>query len=234
MESFSISAGLLGGLIVAFAAAVAAIGIDLQDAVKAQLGELANTSVLKVPQGWVVLIAWGLFDAGLYLAIISHPAWASNTFGFSVSDNALSAGLAVGISAVFLIRSKLAKVGTVEVGGEYAYLWSRAYVLASVNSVRTQKRMLALRRYDPITIDLASYPTLFSDLESWLRQLAPGMPSASPKIVAQIDEIKRQTSGAPDRDANARKYLIGLTIDFMGPANLDKFAAASGIKIPGV
>jgi hypothetical protein len=228
----SISYDLVAGTVVAFCCAVIAVGLDLQDGIRAQLGRLANTSVLNVWPGRFILLGWGLFDAVMYLIIINHKEWAKNTFHFDVDQNKIVAGLAIGISAVLIIRSKLAKVGNVEIGGELAYLWSRAYVLDAVNAVRVQKRIKYLNRYGAVTKAIQQYPSFFTDLEGWLTQRLLGLPDIKPRVEAQIGEIKKQAQPSPDQDASARLYLVGVVLDFFGHTELDSFARTVGISVP--
>ncbi len=102
------AAALAGGTVVAFCCAFIAIAVDLQTAVKAELGGLADTSVLLCRWGWIIAVGWGGFDAVMFLVVEDHRQWASGTFGFKVDDNQLWTGLVVGVSAILVIRSKIA------------------------------------------------------------------------------------------------------------------------------
>lgn len=225
-----ISVGLIAGSFIAFALATVAVAIDVQDTIRARLGQLANTSILSVPQGWLMIVAWGLFDAVLYLVIVAHPEWARNTFLFDVDQNKVMAGVAVGISAVFVIRSKLAKVGNVELGGEFAYLWSRAYVLDAVTRAKVQKRIANEKRYGLFAENIAKYPSLFTDLSNWLIARADGKPDeVKSRIGVQVGEIRKNAKPVPenaDQDPNARKYLFGVAMDFFTPAEIDALVAS--------
>jgi hypothetical protein len=221
MSAFLINnSDLLGGIAIAFALAFVAIAFDIQDAIKSRLGDGANTSVLTVRQGWLVLVGWSLFDVALYMAALSHPTWARQTFGFDIANNKLAAGVVVGLSAVIVIRSKLAKVSNVELGFEWAYLWSRAYALTSVNRARFQARVQCEGKYFPFALDTTNYPTLFSSLERWLRVRAEDLEQgACLKVKNQIDEIRKRTA-APDHDPDARKYLFGVAFDYLSPREI--------------
>jgi hypothetical protein len=114
------------GSLIALACALIAIGIDLQDAVTARLGVLANTSILQCWQGWACLLGWGAFNVAMFQIVLLYPKWASETFHFEVGNNLASTGLLVGVSAMIIIRSKLMKVNNIEWGVEWLYLWSSA------------------------------------------------------------------------------------------------------------
>lgn len=218
---------IASGTIAALALAACTVGADMQQAVKARLGVVANTFVLSAWQGWMVISAWSVAVAIVFLVVIQHPKWASSTFQFDVPNNAIAAGVAVGISAVIVIRSKLAKIGNIEVGGEWAYLWSRAYVLNAVNQIRVRSRIQGERLYNPIALDVAQYPEFFSRLEDWLTRWGDGKDLLiKEEVEAQIIEIKKQVgSGAPDQDVNARKYLVGIMLDYTPPHEFNKFAS---------
>lgn len=224
-----VSIGVFAGSAVAFGLAAVAVGFDVQDTVRARLGELANTSVLMTWQGWAVLFGWGLFDALLYFYIINNPQWATNTFNFDVAGNKVWAGAVVGVSAVLIIRSKLAKIGSVELGGEFAYLWSRAYVLDAVNGVRVQKRIENEKQYASAARDISKYPSLYTELAAWIDDRSKGKSEAARALImAQMSEIKRQAKPSPadaDQDPNARKYLFGLAIDYFKPAEIEAWDA---------
>lgn len=222
---------LAGGTAIAFVAAVVAVFSDLQQNVKDEL-KTADTSVLAVWQGWAILGAWGIVVAAMYLVILNHKDWAAHAFGFNVDDNRILAGLAVGLSAVLIIRSKLAKVGNVELGGEYAYLWSRAYLLKSVNGFRRDRRIAAINRYNPVVTDLANYPDFFTKLEEWMRETARGTPEVATRMVGQIEQIKAQAGpNPPNANVDSRRFLVGLAIDSFSAASLDRFAQTNGISV---
>lgn len=219
------------GMFVAFGAAVFAVGVDLQQTIKTQLGKKADTSVLAVREGWMILLGWGVVVALMYLYVLHHKEWAKTAFGLDVGRDSLLAGLAVGLSAVLIIRSKLAKVGTFEIGGELAYLWSRAYVVKAVNQVRMQKRDSAVNRYQSVVDDIAGNPELFSKLEEWMIEAAKPMDDIAPAMKEQIDTLKNgAVNGQPDKDPKARKYLVRVALDYFSVSGLDSFAKANGIK----
>lgn len=233
------SGPLVLGTLVAFACAVVAVGVDLQDAVKTQLGALANTFVLQCWQGWAALFAWGIFDAGMYHVILNNQQWASNTFGFDVKQNPLLLGIVVGVSAVVVIRSKLAKVGNFEVGGEWLYLWSRATVLNAINKRRVRIKRTWQAKFRAAIHDTAGLPTFFTDLEAEIRGRVAGRPDISTSILAQLDDLRKQyvPTGDPNPDATinrserARSYLVSLGLDYFGHRDLQEWATASGIVL---
>ena len=231
---------LIFGTIIAFACAAVAVAVDLQDTVRARMGGFANTSVLLCWQGWLTLCAWGLFDAVMYHIILNNKEWASSTFGFRVDLNPLWTGLAVGLSAVIVIRSKLAKIGTFEIGGEFAYLWSRARVLDAVNKRRIDKKQQCQGGKTKEAIaDIAAFPTLFTDLEAHLRDLATGRPDISAAVVSEIDDLRKTYIKAgdanPDKTINgtdrARSYLVNIALDYFGHRDFRKWAKANRIPL---
>jgi hypothetical protein len=230
---------LFTGTLIAFACAVIAVAIDLQDAVKAQLGALANTSILGCWQGWVSIIGWGIFDAAMYHMILNNKEWATSTFGFRVDQNLLWTGLVVGISAIVVIRSKLAKVGSVEVGGEWVYLWTRAKVLNAVNKRRVNIKQVWQSRFRRAVNDVAGSPTFFTDLETRFVSLLLGRPDITSAVLAQIADLRKQYVPAGDPNADdtinanprARAYLVNVGLDYFGPAELLQWATQAGIAI---
>jgi hypothetical protein len=65
MLIYQLDLQLILGTLVAFACAAVAVAFDLQDTVKAQMGSFANTSVLSCRVGWLAILVWGIFDAGM-------------------------------------------------------------------------------------------------------------------------------------------------------------------------
>jgi hypothetical protein len=172
--------------------------------------------------------------------ILNNKEWASNTFGFKVDQNLLLTGLAVGLSAVFVIRSKLAKVGTVEIGGEFAYLWSRAKVLDAVNKRRIRKKNQCLGgKVTEAIADTKKLPTLFTDLEQHLRELARGRPDISATVISQIDDLRKTYIKTNDPDPGktmneterAREYLVKIALDYFGDREFKRWAESNQIPI---
>lgn len=226
-----ITTDYLAGGLVAFALAVVAVGVDIQQTIQSRLGNGANTSVLAVWQGWIILAMWGFCDAGLYIAILANPDWAKATFPFVVSGNKLWAGVIIGVSAVIIIRSKLAKVADVEIGFEWAYLWARAFVLTSVNKERARKRVASEKRYYPMADDVAKFPGLFTDLKKWIELMAKGLDEQrQTAVLTQLAEISRTStanSSSPDKDVDARRNLMGLAFDYFTTSEIDESGALS-------
>src|SRR5712692_8841114 len=176
---------LVLGAAIAFACAAVAVAVDLQNTVRKVLGGFANTSVVLCLYGWLAICAWGLFDAVMYLVILDNKEWASNTFGFTVDKNPLWTGLAVGVSAVFVIRSKLGKFGSIEIGGELAYLWSSAKVLDAVNKRQIVKKEQCLAKFKAAIDNIGALPSFFADLEAYLRARATGRRDISAKVISE-------------------------------------------------
>lgn len=231
------TAALAGGTVVAFCCAFIAVAVDLQTAVKAELGGLADTSVLLCRWGRIIAVGWGGFDAVMFLVVEDHRQWASGAFGFKVDENHVWTGRVVGVSAILIIRSKLAKVGSVEVGGEWAYLWSRAKVIDAVNRRRVAIKDDWRRRFAPAVRNIDRYPELFTDLESRLLDLLAGRPGIRAAVTAQLSELRRQHvppgDAAPDRTINetvrARSHLVSVALDYFGYTEIESWARQHGV-----
>jgi hypothetical protein len=197
------------------------------------------TSIFTCWQGWLSLAIWGIFDAGMYHFILNHREWASSTLGFAVDQNLLGTALAVGVSAIVVIRSKLAKVGTFEVGGEWAYLWSRAQVLDAVNKKRITKKTGWERRFKTAAEATKNVPMFFTDLEVYVKGLLQGRPDIKQTVTDQIVDLRKQyiPSGDQDPDSTingndrARRYLVSLALDYLGHRVLESWAKANKIAI---
>ena len=238
-------AELLLGTTIAFVCALIAVGADLQESMTTQLsgslGARANTSILFTWQGWAGLIAWGAFTAAMFHVVLIDPSWASNTFHFKVDDKLPLTGVTIGISALFIIRSKLVKVGNVEWGMEWVYLWSSAQVLTAVNRHRYTTKGYWERKFRPVARDLAGYPGLFTDIETYY---VSNILIAKPKKVqdAMTQEFrniraKHIPAGDPAPDATinasepARLYLVSVILDYLGQNELVTWAGVQGIAI---
>jgi hypothetical protein len=230
---------LLGGTI-SFFCALVAVGTDLQDSVKVRLGDLAGTSILSTWQGWASLALWGCFTVFMFQFVVQHPAWATSTFLFKVSDNLLATGFVVGISAIVIIRSKLAKVGNVEWGVEWVYLWSSAQVLNAVNQKRIRTVGQWKRRFKPLVTDVVTYPNLFTDLESHMSSLLNGKSAKTQTAVSQ-EFTRLRVSYIPAGNANAdatinanllaRQYIVSVILDHLGPDDLSDWAKTQGATL---
>lgn len=224
----TISYDLLGGLAIAFALGALAVWLDIRDTLKSQLGASTTMTTMLAGQGWWFLLAWGSVDALIFLIVISHPVWAKATFQFDFDQNKLLAGATVGLSAVFVIRSKLTKIGNVEIGGEWAYLWSRAYLLSSVSQRWGLERIGLLADYETVTKDPVKFPNFYTDLEHWLTEQSKVVPDDKDFVIGQMALIRKQAAANILLDPNARRDLAGLGIDFLGPTNFEKWAKRLG------
>jgi hypothetical protein len=220
-----LTSDLAAGILVAFLTAVVAVWLDIHDTMKAQLGSSRMWGLL-VREGWWFLLVWGIFDAALFLIILHNPNWAQSTFGFNLNANKIVAGAAVGLSAVFVIRSKLTKIGNVELGGEWVYLWSRAYVLGAVSQRWGIQRIKLLNTYELITKDAGKYPKFYTDLEGWILTQLNTAPDDKEGVRAQMERIRKSTAD-PGKDANARADLTAVALDFLGPKRLEEWAIAT-------
>jgi hypothetical protein len=216
---------LLAGTGIALFCALVAVGMDLQASVTAKLGARANTSIMQCIQGWACLLGWSGFCAAAFQIVLLYPAWASQTFHFDVDKNLLWAGLTVGISAIVIIRSKLAKVGNVEWGFEWVYLWSAAQLALAVNHQRITKKKSAADRFTQAINDLTTYPNFFTDLETHMIEVLRGLPEKVQEDLSQEFERIRATyipkdDPRPDATVNgsvlARKFLVSAVLDHVG------------------
>ena len=231
---------ILLGTGIAFGCALIAVGSDLQASVTARFGAKANTLILQTWQGWASLVGWGAFTAASFHVVLTNPAWASDTFHFKVDDNLAWTGVAVGVSAIVIIRSKLAKVGSIEWGMEWVYLWSSAEVIDAVNKNLIKIKDFWEKKFKPSADDIAKYPTFFTDLEIHSTKVLNGK---SKELMANVrDEIKRIRDTnipacypAPDatinKNAPARRYLVSAILDHMGHIELVNWAKTQGIAI---
>jgi hypothetical protein len=227
MMQFSTVLPLILGIAAAFFAAFVAVAIDMREAARATFKTPGSISVLSIWQGWMILVAWGLFDVAVYWIVLAHPDWALHTLGLKVSDDKILAGFVVGVSAIVIIRSKLVKVGSVEIGGEYAYLWSRAYVLDAISTRRALLKVQYDRKYGPIAKNLNANPNLFTEVESWIGDRAKGTNVRTQQEIEKQIKLIRKTGGS-NADANpaARKALVGVAIDYFAH-DFDKMAMAA-------
>jgi hypothetical protein len=217
------------GTLIALMCALIAIGIDLQDAVNARIGVLANTSILQCWQGWACLLGWGAFNVTMFQIVLLYPQWASETFHFEVGNNLLSTGLLVGVSAMIIIRSKLMKVNNIEWGAEWLYLWSGAQSLSAVNRKRIAMKVSWESKFRPYVTDLAKYPNFFTDLEAHLNNILKGSSLQVQGALQQEFTHLRATyapAGGPTPDVTinasvpARRYLVSAALDHLGYADI--------------
>ncbi len=221
--------GFLGGFI-AFICAAIAIGTDAQTEVRTRFGRVYGTSVFRSLWGYLFIIGWGLINVGFYVAFLYKHDWAQRAFNIDVDKNLLWTGLVVGLSAVLIIRTNLATVGSIQVGGEWAYLWSRSFLIVRLNSKRVQSRREFLTRpghghQTPCHRDLTGFPAYFDALEDELKSHAKALPQEA-DILQQLKTI-RGTKANPNKDSTARKDLTALFYDYLGPTLFDSWAAST-------
>ncbi len=135
------------GGVIAFLCAAFAVGFDAQTEVGGQLGRRYGTSILRAWPAYVFIIGWGSVDVGFYVAFLFNHDWAERAFNVHVEQNLLLTGVVVGLSAVAIVRTNLATVGSFQIGGEYFYVWSRSFLIDSLNRRRVQARDAFLRHY---------------------------------------------------------------------------------------
>jgi hypothetical protein len=174
----------------------------------------------------------------MYHVILNNKEWATSTFGFQVDKSLIWTALVVGISAIIIIRSKLAKVGNFEIGGEWAYLWSRARVLNAVNKQRIKRKGIWQEKFRLAAVDVNKYQTFFTDLEQHLKDILTGRPDISTAVQAQLDQLREEYSGkTPNQDAavnaseKAREYLISVALDYLGHKDIVDWANQKKVSL---
>jgi hypothetical protein len=176
----------------------------------------------------------------MFHIVLLYPTWASETFHFQVGENLLWTGLLVGVSAVIIIRSKLTKVNNIEWGGEWLYLWSGARVLDAVNRRRITIKQALEAKFAPHIRNLTTLPTFFTDLETHVNLLLPGLdPETRNAINKEIQQLRASfiPTGSPNPDdvvngnAIARKVLVSVVIDYLGDRELKEWAASKSLSL---
>jgi hypothetical protein len=176
---------------------------------------------LKDWPGWVFILVWGVVVAVLFRVFLRHHDWAQRAFNVEIGDNLLAAGFVVGLSAILLIRTNLATIGSVQVGGEYAYTASRAFLIDPLNRKRVKARKAFLRRHQEACADAGTYPRLFGEAETHLGALAMGSPHQA-TLQSELANLRQSVQASdPNTDSAARRSVIGLFYDYFGPKEVD-------------
>lgn len=211
----------IGGAAVAFLCAAVAVGADAQTELKTRFGGgVHGTSILASVPGIFFLVFWGLVDSIFFVVFLNNHEWAKRAFNIEVEDNVLMTGAVVGLSAILIIRTNLATVGSVQLGGELAYSWSRSFLIDRLNRKRVTDRSSFLRRYRASCYDLATYPKYLASLGDRLTDLAGGNANQA-KIKEELTKITAEATGEPGR---ARENLTKLVYDYFGPKVVDTWA----------
>jgi hypothetical protein len=215
---------------IAFACAAIAVGFDLQSSVARRLGPFANTFVMSAWQGAAAVIAWGAVVAGMLHVVLAHPEWASQTFNFQVSNNLVPTALVVGVSAIMIIRSKLLKVGDVEWGMEWVYLWTSAKVVDAVNRRKIDTKKDYERKFLPVIRDVGKHQRFYTDLEAEMLEVLKGKSlEVQDALKSQLTSVRTKYAVGADKDAmddalnasiDARRYLVSTVIDYLGTDDL--------------
>ena len=219
--------GIMGGGL-AFICAAIAVGSDAQTEVRAKLGRLYGTSILRTWQGYLFIVFWGIVDVCFYIAFLYNHDWAKRAFNVEVENNLIWFGIIVGLSAILIIRTNLATVGGFQIGGEFLYTLSRATLVDRLNRVRFRARWAFLANVRPSIVNTQQYPTYFLSLQTFLIGLAIGTDKRA-EIESQLNSIKSGVSNrnTPDASAKARESLTGLMYDYFGPAEFQSWASDS-------
>jgi hypothetical protein len=209
---------------IAFVCAAVAVGFDAQTEVRTRLGRLYGTSILRTLPGFVFIIFWGVVDVVIFVVFLFNHDWAKRAFNIEIEQNLAWTGLVVGLSAVLIIRTNLATVGSFQVGGELAYSLSRASLIDWLNRARGRARRSFLGRYRTICKDTAGKPNYFTSLERVLVDLALGSEQRG-EIEKQLAKIKATVPNpqSPDAVAIAREDLTALVYDYFGPTEVDRW-----------
>jgi hypothetical protein len=216
---------ILGGII-AFLCAAVAVGTDAQTEVRARFGRLYGTSILRTWAAYVFVIGWGIVNVCFYVVFLFNHEWAKRAFNVEVDQNLPWTGLIVGFSAVLLIRTNLATVGSVQIGGEYVYTWSRSFLIDRLNRARARMRLAFLQPHRRFCRDITSYPNYFRSLETdALMPLAAGSAQRE-EILTQLAAIKASVADH-EKDGDAREDLTKLVYDYFGPADVESWATAT-------
>jgi hypothetical protein len=134
--------------------------------------------------------------------------------------------LVVGFSAVLLIRTNLATGGSVQIGGEYVYTWSRSLLIDRLNRARARMRLALLQPHRRFCRDITSYPNYFRSLESdALTPVAAGSAQRD-EILTQLATIKASVANH-EKDGDAREDLTKLVYDYFGPADVESWATTT-------
>ena len=231
---------LILGNVIAFATAAIAVGFDLQNAVNDRLGKLENIAVLGEWLGWLTITVWGLFDVVIFQVVLINPNWASHTLDFDVSTNVLLTAVISGLSAVLIIRSKLLKLGHIEWGCEWFYLWSSARVLFAVNRRRIEIKAKWERKLSGPVNDIAALPNFYTELEAHSLAIARGVsPVVELALTQECNGLRSKyptSSGQPqdmgvNNNSDARRYLVSAVIDHLGHEVLKNWTKQAGIAI---
>ena len=211
----------VGGASIAFLCATIAVGANAQTEVKARFGSgLHGTSILLSKPGLLFLAFWGLVDAVFFMVFVNNHDWAKRAFNIEVEDNVLMTVAVVGLSAILIIRTNLATVGSVQLGGELVYSWSRSYLIDQLNRKRVSDRRAFMQRYRSYYRDVAGYPNYLVSLGNTLTNLAGGSANAA-KIKEDFAKLKTEAAA---NAIESRESLTGLVYDYFGPKAVDDWA----------
>ena len=211
------------GGVFAFICAAIAVGSDAQSEVNTRLGRIRGTNIVSWP-GVAFVVFWGLADVAFYVAFLFNHEWAKKAFDIEIEKNLLWSGMVVGLSAVLIFRTNLATVGSVQVGGEWLYTTTRAYLIDALNRKRSRHRYAFLNTHKPFYNDCKKYPAYFTALHGKILDLAIGSPHKS-EIETALDKTKTSGSEQPDTDVAVRMNVTGVAYDYFGAKEFEDWAA---------
>jgi hypothetical protein len=212
---------VLGGLI-AFGFAALAVGTDAQSEMRSRFGGRHGTFAPSTGPGLVFIIWWSLVDLAFYIWFLKHHDWAKRAFNVDVEKGTILTGLAVGVSAVLIIRTKLATYNSIPVGFDAFYEWTRSILIDQLNRKRVRMRRTFLGKFKAPCNDIEGLPKYFTSAEKTLKELAAG--KAQQAEIQSVMATIRSSVGEPDRSSVAREDLTGLFYDYFGPEEVEKWA----------
>ncbi len=208
-----------GGAI-SFLFACISIGKDLRDELhRVAQGPRTGTSVFGDEYAWLFMIGWGCVGIAAYCIAENDREWFEKAFNLKLDNNNLIAGLAIGASAVVIIRSNLITVANMPIGGEFFYSFTRARVVFTMNKRRGLVRADFLKDKDKYSLDLKAYPNYFTKMDQYIATIGPPLPTYG-SITTEIASIKAG-SKTPDQDATSRASLTGVMYDYFGPSEVE-------------
>jgi hypothetical protein len=216
---------LLGGYLLAFATAAAAVFFDAYTNLAKSLphvpGDIARRPAILILCGLcgaVACIAYGLTDPSGNDVI--------STVLTLKTQNPLLRGVAVGATVLILLRSKLFNIQDSGFGGEAIYILLRSLAMQAVNDYRTTQR----DQFLDLNIDAAfAIPNYFFRLQHQIDASSITRPAEyQTRVRDEIAAVRpnaptaRMSRNDPDWENYYRSYT-GICFDYCGPKILSTF-----------